>query len=83
MIWQHDAAGADANGLRSAGDMRDHDRGRGAGNAGKIVMFRYPIAMITPTLGVLGKVERVAKSKRGVAAFDNWREIEQRKIFHG
>ena len=82
MVWQHDPTGADPDPFRSAGDMTDHHRRRGAGNSGKVMMFRQPISMITPFLGVAGQIESVAKGQRGVAPFDDGRKIEQGIIFH-
>ena len=83
MVRQHDPARADPDAFRAAGDMSDYDGGRSAGNAGKIVMFRQPVAVVAPFLSVPREIERVAKSERCVAAFDDRREIEQGKIFHG
>jgi hypothetical protein len=34
--------------------------------------------MITPALGVLREIDRIAKCLRGVAAFDDGRQIENR-----
>src|SRR6266540_1824765 len=82
MVRQHDPARADPDAFGAAGDMSDYDGGRSAGNAGEVVMFRQPVAMVAPFLSVPREVECVAKSECCVAAFDDRREIEQGKIFH-
>ncbi len=82
MVRQHDPARPDPHGLGAARDVSDHDRSGGTGNPGKVVMFRYPIAVITPSFGVLGEVERVAQSQRCVTTFEDRRKIEQRIVFH-
>ena len=50
------------------GDVGDHDRGRGAGDAGHVVMLGHPEAAIAPALGVgceiAGVVERAARIGR-------------------
>ena len=61
MVREHDPARADADRARPAGDVRDHDRGRGARDAGRVVMLREPEALVAPALGVLCEVERVAQ----------------------
>ena len=46
VVRQHDAAGADADRLRAGGDVGDHDRGRGARDAGHVVVLGDPEAAI-------------------------------------
>ena len=46
---------------RAAADVRDHDRGRRAGDAGHVVVLGQPEAAIAPALGVPRQVERVAE----------------------
>lgn len=75
MIWQHDAAGADANGFRAASDIANHDRRGGAGDAGHTVMLRQPEAVVPPGFGVLREVERVAQGHSCGGIFWNRREI--------
>ena len=59
--------------------MREqHGSGR-ARNAWNAVMLRHPEALVLQSLSVPGKIERMAKSLRCVAAFDDWSEIENRK----
>ncbi len=57
VVRQHDAAGADPNAARAAGNMADHDRRRGARDAGDVVMLGEPVALITEALGVTCEVE--------------------------
>ena len=56
--------------------MPDDDRGRGARDAGKIMMFRQPVAMIPPRFRMAREIDRVPEGNTGIAALDNWREIE-------
>ena len=51
-----------------AGDVRDHDRRRRAGDAGHVVVLGQPEAAVAPALGVLREVERVGERLRRVAA---------------
>ena len=76
VVRQHDAAGADANRRRAAGDVRDHDRRRRARDARHVVMLGQPEPVIAPALGVAREVEGVAERLRGAPAFDDRREIE-------
>ena len=82
MVRQHDPARADANRFGATGDVSDHDRRRGARDAGQVVMFRQPIAVVAPLFRVLREVERVAEREARVAALYDGRKIEQRKMFH-
>ena len=59
-----------------AGDVRDHDRGRGARDARHAVVLGEPEAPVAPALGVLRQVERVAQRARRVAVGGDRREIE-------
>ena len=63
--------------------MPDDDRRGRACDAGKIMMFREPETMIAPGLGMLREIDRVVKRQRRVAAFDDRREVENRKARHG
>ena len=64
VVRQHDPARADADRRRAGGDVRDHDRGRGAGDAGHVVVLGEPEAPVAEPLGVLGQVERVRGARR-------------------
>ena len=61
VVGQHDAAGADAQGLRHRRDLPDHDIGRRARDRRQIMMFGHPIAPETQAIGVPRKVERIAQ----------------------
>ncbi len=76
VVGEHDAAGADADRRRAGGDMGDHHRGRGAGDAGHVVMLGEPVAAIAETLRMAGEVEGVAERRAGVTALGDGREVE-------
>ena len=78
-IGQHDAAGANANGLRAGTDMANQHRGRGARNAGHVVMLGQPEAVIAPRFRMLREIEHVAERLRCRAALDDGRKIEHRE----
>ena len=85
VVREHDPARADPDRLRPAGDVRDHDRGRGAGDPDRVVMLGQPEALVAPPLGVLGEVERVAQRLGRRRALDDRREVEhgERRQRHG
>ena len=64
VIRQHDAAGADADRARAAGDVADHDRRRGARDADHVVVLGEPEPRVAPTLGVLRELERARAAPR-------------------
>ena len=66
MIGQHNAAGADPDGLRPRGDMGEHNRRRGAADARHIVMLRHPDAAIAPPFRVGREIARVVERASGV-----------------
>jgi len=76
VVGEHDAAGADADGGGSAGDVADEDGGGGAGDAGHVVVLGEPVAGIAPTLGVAGEIEGVAERFCDGAAGADGREVE-------
>ena len=49
VVRQHDAARADADRRRAAGDVPDHDRRRGARDAGHVVVLGEPEAPVSPS----------------------------------
>lgn len=71
VIRKHYPTGADADAFRLAGDVSDDDRSGRTGDAGKVVMFREPVAMIAPLFRVLREIDRVPKGQRGIAALDD------------
>ena len=82
MIGEHDAAGADADGFCAAGDVRDDDGSGGAGDAGHVVVFCKPKAVVAPGFGVLREIERVAESVGGRGPLRNWGEVEDGERDH-
>ena len=78
MVRQHDAAGADPDGLRPGGDMGEHDRRRGAGDARHVVMLRHPDAAIAPSLGMGGKVASVVERAARVRPLGDADKLEDR-----
>ncbi len=83
VIGEHDPAGADPDGRRAGGDMRDGDRGRRAGDAGHVVVLGEPEAVVAPALRVLRQIDGVAKRLGGVAPLDDRRQIEDGQRNHG
>ena len=55
-----DDMGADADRARLGRDMGDHDLGRAAGEAGRVVMLGIPDAGVSQPLGNLGELDRVS-----------------------
>lgn len=79
MIWQHDAARADANRRRVCGDVTDYNCRRRARDSGYSVMLGYPEPMVAESLGVARKVDRISEGLRGRSALNDRREIENRE----
>lgn len=52
MVGQHDPTGADTDRAGALGDMGQHDRRGGAGDARHVVVFGNPEAVIAPGFGV-------------------------------
>jgi hypothetical protein len=73
VVRQHDPPGADAHRVGGGGDLPDHHRGRGAGDAGHVVVLRQPVAPVFQPLGVTGEVQRVAERVAGTLALRNGR----------
>lgn len=82
MVGQHDAAGADADGFGAAGNMGDDHGCGGAGNARHVVVLGQPVALVAQPLGMAGKIERVGQRLRCIAAFDDWRQVENGQFGH-
>ena len=76
MVWQHDAAGADAQRLGTRCDIPNQHRGCRAGHAVHVVMLGDPEAVVAERLGVLREVKRVAQRLGCVAAFNDRRKVE-------
>ena len=69
MVGQHDTARTDPQRSRAAGDVSNHYRCSGAGNAGHVVVFGNPITVIAQRLSMLGEaqtiVERLPRIRSG------------------
>ncbi|MNT20330.1 hypothetical protein D3C72_1556360 [compost metagenome] len=76
VIRQHDAAGTQPQGAGAAGQMTYQHRGGGTGDARHVVMFRQPVAVIAPPLGVLGQIQRAAKRLGRYRPFGDGHQIE-------
>ena len=76
MVRQHDPAGPDANRLRPVRDVRDHDRGRRAGDPDRVVVLGEPEPLVPPPLGVLREVEGVTQCVGDGRAVDDRRQVE-------
>ena len=82
VVGQHDAAGADADGLGRRRHRADDDRGRGAGDARHVVVLGQPEALVAEALGVAGQVEGVGQRLRDVGALGHRGEVENGKRDH-
>ena len=82
MVRQHDAAGANPDRRRPSADVTDQHCGRRAGDTRHVVMLGNPEALVAPTLGVLGEIERVAERLRSGATLDDRGEVEDGQRHH-
>ncbi|WP_185658281.1 hypothetical protein [Burkholderia sp. Bp8992] len=82
VVRQHDAARADADRLRRARDMTDHDGGGRARDARHVVMLGQPVAPVAPAFRVPGEIDGVAERLGRVGAGRNGGEIEYGKRCH-
>ena len=57
MVWQHDAARADANRARATSNVPDQHRRRGTGDARRAVVLSQPKAPVAESFGMLGERE--------------------------
>ena len=67
VVGEHDPARADADRRRAGGDVSDRNRGRGAGDAGHVVVLGEPEAAVAPALGVPREVDGVARERRAAS----------------
>lgn len=81
VIGKHDATGADADLARNAGEVGGEDGGRGARDAGHVVVLGNPVAQVAETLDVAGQVERVAQRVGGRRVIGDDRKIEDGERF--
>jgi len=82
VVREHDPARAHPDRRCARGDVRDHDGGRSAGDAGRVVVLSEPEAVVSPALGVLGQVERVPQRIGRRCARNDWREVKDRDREH-
>ena len=82
MIGKHDAARADPDALRSGGDVRNHDRCRGAGDARHVVVLRDPYPPVAPILRLGRKVAGVVERPARVDLLGYTGELEDRQWRH-
>ena len=71
VVRKHYPASADADASRFSGDVSDDDRSGRAGDPRKVVMFREPVAMVSPLFCVLREIDRISKRQRRIAAIDD------------
>jgi hypothetical protein len=76
VVGQHDPAGADPDGARAGRDVRERDRGGGAGDARHVVVLGHPEAPIAQRLGTAREVERVPQRLAGVGVLGDGGEVE-------
>ena len=82
MVRQHDAARTNADRRRAARDVSDeHGRGR-TRDTRDVVVFGQPEPAVAQALGVSREIEAITKRCRGVAAFDDGGEVEDRERNH-
>ena len=82
MVWQHDATGTDPDGLGAPRDMANADRRGGAGDAGEIVVFGEPEALVSSGFGVSGQVRGVVQRVGRRKPFTDIGEVEDGEIYH-
>src|SRR5262249_44401024 len=83
VIRQHDTTGADGNGLGAAGDVSKGAGGGVVGVGGYFVVSGEPVAVVSPSLGVLREVKDVAQGQSSSPALRNRGKIEDGKWNHG
>src|SRR5688500_4878211 len=74
-----EAAGAGPQRRGAPGEVPDDDRGRGARDAGDVVVLGGPVARVAEPLGVAGEVERAMQRLGRGAARKDGREVEDRE----
>ena len=76
MVRQHDATGTDADRFGPAGNVAYANRSGGAGDAGKVVVFRQPEPLKASIFSVLCQVERIGQCIGWGEAFTNVGEVD-------
>jgi hypothetical protein len=79
MIWQHDAASADADRRRVGGDVPDDHCCRGTSDAGYSVVLGNPEAMVAQSFSMARKIDGISEGLCGRASLDDRREIKNRE----
>ena len=57
MVGQHDAAATDADGFGGRSQVPDEHGGGGASQSGDGVMFRQPVALVSPSFHMLREID--------------------------
>ena len=76
VVGKHDSAGGEANGFGRGSEMGEDEGGRGAGDAGRVVVLRYPDSFVSKALEVDGEVAGVIERGAGVASLFDSDQIE-------
>ena len=79
VVWQHDAAGAEADLLRVGADVGDQDRGRRAGDRADVVVLGVPDAPVAEPLRNLGEADRAGEAVGDVLGRPDRGEVEDRE----
>ena len=82
VVGQHDAAGADADGRRPGGEVRDHERRRGGRHRRHVVVLSHPDAAEPQRLDVACHLARLVEGIPAGAALANAAELEDRERNH-
>src|SRR5215204_4805209 len=82
MVGQHDPAGPHANSRRAAGEITNYDGRCCAPNAGHVVMFGNPVALVTKRFGMLREIDALVQSLARFLTQDDRNEIENRDGNH-
>jgi hypothetical protein len=82
MIRQHDAARTHTNRRRPACEISDHDSRRSTSDAGHVVMFGEPVALVPKRFRVLREVKALAQRLAWCFSKDDRNKIEYRDRNH-
>ena len=82
VVGQHDAAGADADGRRPGGEVRDHERRRGGRHRRHVVVLRHPDAAEPQRLDATSHLARLVEGTPAGAVLANAAELEHRERNH-
>ncbi len=79
VVREHHATGANTDGRRDIGKMRDQHRRRRAGDARHVVVLRHPVPEVAETLDVPRQIERVTEGVADCRSGRDRCEIEDGK----